>query len=500
MARLSHNLAANFMGQGVAALAGVLFLPVYVHFLGIERFALIGIYTSLYGVMALLDGGLSTTLNREMASDSAPAQRCARLRAMECVYFAMAGAMGLGVWLLSPWLAQYWLGVVEVGGEQVAHIFALMGLVLLFQLPVTLYNGGLLGQQRHVALNAVNGGFALLRWGGAALVLWIFPPRLETYFLWHAGASCLHAGVLATMLWRGLGGGGGVAWQGPRLAALRGIMRFSGGVWAVSLLGAVLLQADKLILGRLLPLATLGQYMLAAMFALVIARASSPIFSSFFPRLSTLVARGNRAELWEVYHFGVQAVAVIVLPIAFTVALFAREILLIWTQDAALAQEAAVILRLLSLGVGCSGLLVLPYALLFAHGGTRLAFFCNLVAVVLLVPGLVVVAQTYGAVGAAALWLGVNAALAAGFPLLCHHKLSGSIMLGGWLRDLLPPALAAFVVAGLLRWAASGVVSGAGPGWQPLIIVACTVLSIGAAVLAAAQLRGWLVLRLRAVV
>ena len=490
MARLSHNLAANFMGQGVTALAGVLFLPVYVHLLGIERFALIGIYASLYAVMALLDGGLSTTLNREMAADSSAAQRRARLRAMECVYVAMAGAMGIGVWLLSPLLARHWLGVVAVGGEQVAHIFALMGLVLLFQLPVTLYNGGLLGQQRHIALNAVNAAFAILRWGGAALVLWILPPRLETYFLWHAGASCLHAGVLATMLWRGLGGG---AWQGPQLAALRGILRFSGGVWAVSLLGAVLLQADKLILGRLLPLATLGQYMLAAMFALVIARASSPIFSSFFPRLSALVARGNRAELWEVYHFGVQAVAVIVLPIAFTVALFAHEILLIWTRDAALAGEAAVILRLLSLGVGCSGLLVLPYALLFAHGGTRLAFFCNLAAVALLVPGLVIIADGYGAVGAAALWLAVNAALAASFPLLCHHKLAGSLMLGGWLRDLLPPALAALLTAGLLRWAASG----AGPGWQAAAIVACAALSIGAAVLAAAHLRGWLLLRLR---
>ncbi len=492
MARLSHNLAANFMGQGVTALAAVLFLPVYVHLLGIERFALIGIYASLYGVMALLDGGLSTTLNREMASTSAPAQRQARLRAMESAYFALAAAMGLGIWLLSPWLAQHWLGVDEVGGEQVAHIFALMGLVLLFQLPVTLYNGGLLGQQRHVALNAVNGIFAVLRWGGAALVLWILPPRLETYFLWHAAASFLHAGVLAAMLWRGLGGG---ARQAPRLAALRGILRFSGGVWAVSLLGAVLLQADKLVLGRMLPLATLGHYMLAAMLALVIARASSPIFSSFFPRLSALVARGNSAELWEVYRFGVQAVAVIVLPVALTVAFFAHEILLIWTQDVALAGAGAPILRLLSLGVGCSGLLVLPYALLFAHGGTRLAFYCNLAAVVVLVPGLVRVAELYGAIGAAGLWLAVNALLAAGFPLLCHYQLSGSLRLALWLRDVLPPACAALLVVALLHRGLMLVQ--AGGGFDAALIMVCGVLSIGAAALAAPALRGWLLRRLR---
>ena len=44
-----------------------LFIPIYLTFLGPEAYGLIGFYTTLLGVLAFTDLGLTATLNREMA-------------------------------------------------------------------------------------------------------------------------------------------------------------------------------------------------------------------------------------------------------------------------------------------------------------------------------------------------------------------------------------------------------------------------------------------------
>ena len=46
---------------------GFIFIPIYISYLGIESYGLIGLFIILQGLLSLLDMGLSPTLNREMA-------------------------------------------------------------------------------------------------------------------------------------------------------------------------------------------------------------------------------------------------------------------------------------------------------------------------------------------------------------------------------------------------------------------------------------------------
>ena len=46
---------------------GFVFVPVYISYLGIEAYGLIGLFATLQAWLSLLDLGLSPTLNREMA-------------------------------------------------------------------------------------------------------------------------------------------------------------------------------------------------------------------------------------------------------------------------------------------------------------------------------------------------------------------------------------------------------------------------------------------------
>ena len=73
MSQLKLNLGANFVGKGWSALMGIVFIPLLIEFMGVESYGLVGIFTTLQAVLVLMDMGLTTTLNREIARYSTAA-------------------------------------------------------------------------------------------------------------------------------------------------------------------------------------------------------------------------------------------------------------------------------------------------------------------------------------------------------------------------------------------------------------------------------------------
>ncbi len=71
-----------------------MFLPLYIKFMGVEAYGLVGIYASLQVLSGLLDMGLSGTLNREMARLSIFPGREQQMRnlvrSLEMIYWGIA--------------------------------------------------------------------------------------------------------------------------------------------------------------------------------------------------------------------------------------------------------------------------------------------------------------------------------------------------------------------------------------------------------------------------
>ncbi len=62
-----HNIFAHFAGKVWSGIFSLAFVPVYIKLMGVEVYGLIGIFLSLSAMLALLDMGLSATLNRELS-------------------------------------------------------------------------------------------------------------------------------------------------------------------------------------------------------------------------------------------------------------------------------------------------------------------------------------------------------------------------------------------------------------------------------------------------
>ncbi|HMD01147.1 MAG TPA: polysaccharide biosynthesis protein, partial [Ferruginibacter sp.] len=61
MASIKIDIVANLVGKIWSALIAILFIPLYIKFLGIEAYGLVGFYVTLLGAITLLDLGLSAT-------------------------------------------------------------------------------------------------------------------------------------------------------------------------------------------------------------------------------------------------------------------------------------------------------------------------------------------------------------------------------------------------------------------------------------------------------
>lgn len=448
---IGRNITANYLGQAWTALIGLVFIPVYIRYMGVESFGLIGVFALMQAWLALLDMGMTPTLNREMARFTAGAHTPQSirdlLRSLEIIGMAMAAAIGLLVWAAAEWLATDWLRAEKLSADTVTQAIAFMGAVAALRFMEGLYRGVMLGLQQQVFYNAANSLFATLRAAGAVAVLAWVSPTIGTYFAWQGFVSVLSLATLAAAAHRHLP----ASPHPPRFSrkAIRDVWRFAGGMLATTFLVLLLMQVDKILLSRLLSLEVFGYYMLAATVASAIGLMVSPVTQAFYPRFSEIVARDDAQELARAYHRGAQLVTTLAAPAALMLIFFSERILHLWTGDDALAQQVAPLLALLSAGALLNGLMMIPYMLTLAHGWSGFAVRINAVAVVVLVPAIVWATLNHGAVGAAWAWVLLNA----GYVLLGIRYLHGRLLpreMWTWYRqDVALPLAGAAAVAAL---------------------------------------------------
>ena len=118
----------------------------------------------------------------------------------------------------------------------------------------------------------------------------------------------------------------------------------------ISILAVILTQMDKVILSRILSLEMFGYYGLAWTVATSLAGLFTAVFTSIYPRLTQLVSINDQDELKRLYHESCQFVSVLILPAAIVIALFSKELLLLWTQSPTKTENTYLLVSILICG------------------------------------------------------------------------------------------------------------------------------------------------------
>ncbi len=448
------NVVANYVSQAYAAVIGFVFVPVFIKYLGIEAFGLIAVFTILQSSLALLDLGLKPALGREMAKFAAGAHNAQSirdlLRSVEIAAAGMATMISLAALWSAGWAASKWLNVQSLPLSAVRHALVGMGALCALRLVENIYSSSIAGLQRQVLQSVLSCSLVTARALGAIAVLAWVSPTVEAFFIWQILVSIVTIPILASVVYGELPTSSRPArfsWD-----SVTGIWRFAGGVMTITLLSLLLTQSDKILLSRLLPLKVFAVYAVAGMLSSALYMLSTPIGAAFYPSFTQLITLRDVAALRLAYHQAAQLSAVLMGSAAIVLIIFADTVLSAWTGNDTLTQDAAPILRVLAFGTLLSGFMVIPYQMQLAYGWTQLTIKMNIVAVALLVPMLFLVVPRYGGIGAAWVWVALNAGYLLFGIYFMHLRMLPSEKWRWYGRDVIVPASAALSTALACRY------------------------------------------------
>ncbi|HEY0141997.1 MAG TPA: oligosaccharide flippase family protein [Thermoanaerobaculia bacterium] len=493
MSRLISNFAANAVSAAATAAIAILLIPLYVRVVGVEAYGLIGFYLALRAFLLILDLGAGAVVNREVARLTARGSETGEgrdaLHTFQGLYWIVGALLGILIVVLAPQIAERWLRAEALPREEVAAAVRLMGLLIAIQWPATFYQNALLGLERQVVLSAVLTTASIATHVGALAAMLTLSPRVEVFFFSGILISALQIVTLAILYRRSVRFEGAATF---RLSALRHVARFAAGAGAISVTGSILAHSDKVLLSSMLSLEQFAHYSLAATVAGALVIVVTPIFNTFYPRYSSLIASGREGELRDLHHFGTQLVTMAVVPAALTVVFFSRDVVEAWTRNAATAAAVAPIAVLLILAAAINGLMILPYALQLAHGWTRAGTVFGISAVAVYLPLIASLASAFGAVGGASGWLILNLVYFFMLAPLTHAKLLPRSLREWLVSDIAAPTAAAAAII-----AASALLSRPASEATRLVHISGTyVAAATGAAFTARRFREWLVQRL----
>jgi len=486
-AGLSAAVMANFAGAICSMIISILSVPFYLRYLGAEGYGVVGFSTTLLSIVTFLDGGLTLTVNREFArlSDSPDniRQRRETLSAGTVLFALIALVVTAAIWSCAPWIARDWLNSSNISiGELVVSI-RLIGFILGEQMLWALFQGALFGLHRQITANAVRIAGLTARAIGAVLILKYLSSTPSAFFAWYGSVLLAQILVARMLLARDVRTSDAFVLPSSRMLKL--LLLQTRGFGALAILSLLLSQVDKLLISRMLPLQEFGYYMVAVSVSLLPLMIAAPFTNVFFPTLSRL-AQARPAAAVTVFKLGTGLIGSIVVPVGFTLAMFSREMIFAWTGSATVTEHVAPIVTILIAGYSINGTLQLTYYFEMAHARTRIPIISNIIALLLIVPSMIALSRSFGALGVAGCWFLLNVGyLIIGMPILLRRSL-GRRLLEFYIHSLLPPYGVTLIIVGLARILVPGGLSRIAGG---IVTLAVLCLAMAACFLVLPRLR-----------
>jgi len=402
---LARNVTVGLASSIGAALLGLAVVPLYLKYLGLEAYGLIGFFATIQALFLILDMGMSPTMNREIARCSASErwdEARVLLHTLAAIYWCVGVLICVVIVALAPLISAHWLKPDTLSKQAVTHAVMLMGLVVACRWPTGLYQGALNGLQRVAISSGINLAMVALGSLGAVCVLAFVSPTIEAFFLWQAAVGLIYAIVMRYAAWRAVKREGRIAFN---LGSLRSIWRFSANMMALTIAGLIFSQLDKVLLSKLLSLDAFARYVLAGVVASALTLFITPMYNAIYPRFTAHEARGEKDQSLELYNVSSRLLATVLFPLAMVIAIVGEDLIRLWTGNPQLAEQVAPLAGLIAIGTALHGTMYIPHAFLLSSGKTFIPLTINVVLLVVMIPVTVFFTSLYGAMGGAISWL-----------------------------------------------------------------------------------------------
>lgn len=453
MGSLKLNIIANYVGRSWNALLGIILIPIYINFIGIEAYGLVGFFTILTSVFGVLDLGIGSTLNRELARRSAVASLAGTqrnlVRTLEIIYWGIAVFACVIILVGAPYISSSWINSENLSQDVILNSLQLMAFSVALRFPLALYQGGLMGLQKQILVNIILIINGTLRGGGAILVLWLISPTIHAFFVWQLIVSVLGGFTFLIAMWTNLPNAD--AKPKFQISIIRDIWKYAAAISANAIIGMLISQLDKIILSKMLSLKLFAYYSIAATVASSIWMFILPFNSALFPKLVQLYEEKKNEDIKYLFHRSSQILSFILIPISLMLVFFSREILLIWIKDPIVVENAYLIMSFLVVGTLMNGLASLPANCAPAFGWPLLITYTNAIQSIIIIPLIFALVYYFKGIGASIGWMILNSTYLFLMPLFFFKRFLFKEKHSWYLRDIIIPLLVSILLYTLLR-------------------------------------------------
>jgi O-antigen/teichoic acid export membrane protein len=403
VSKLTRNIAYNLGGQ--LMLVVLSFAAARYVFRGLGRDALGLIYfaqTLNAIIVAVADVGVGATVVKEVsANERDPAYVKLVVRSGSAFAWIAYAVFSTAFIVAMPWIVDHWIALEHL--DRASAIAALRVLVAstLLTIPQMFYSSVFRGKQAMGPPNAVDVGAVFVQHVGTA-VLASRGHGVETVVWWIAGTYVIRLIVLTLLA------GAALSWSALRPVfdgtVFRRMKRAALAMLAISVLGIIHSQTDKIIISSTLPIASIGVYGLlygalgrGGILSGAVVQGALPVFSS-------LVSAGRRDELRLQFRRLQTLTCYALVPFYALVAIGSR---LLFTQifEADTAATLVAPAYLLALGFYLHSTMHVPYFLTVADNRPDIAMRFNLFALGVTLPVTLVLTWKLGFLGAGIAWL-----------------------------------------------------------------------------------------------
>lgn len=451
---LRQNIIANYASQIYVTIIGIALLPMYIKYMGSEAYGLVGFFAMLQAWFGMLDLGLTPTVGRETARYRGGAVSALAFRqlyrALTVIFVIVATIGGGALFLSSRIIATKWLNLDNLLIDDVVIAVQIMAVSVALRWMTGLYRGVVTGSEKLVWLSGFNAIVATLRFAGVLVSMWYFGFTPLVFFIHQFIIAFIENICLAIKSHRLLPQktslSEAIGWS---YQPVKPVLKFSLTIAFTASVWIFVTQTDKLVLSGVLSLENYGYFTLAILVANGIMVIGGPISSAVMPRMARLYAENKHDEMIKVYKQATQLVAIIAGSAAITLVVTAKPLLVAWTDDLHLAEQAAPILKLYAAGNLFLCIAAFSYYLQYAKGDLRYHLLGNAGLVVVLIPSVIFAATHFGGIGAGYVWLTMNILFLFVWVAYVHHKLEPGLHLEWILNNALKIIIPACIVASL---------------------------------------------------
>jgi O-antigen/teichoic acid export membrane protein len=346
--RLFHAVGSAVISKGVLVLVSLISIPIAIRYLGAELFGIWATISTSLAMLLVLDFGVANSLTNFISEGYARDDHQHASRYSSTALLLMAGIaaiLGLGAWLLWPYLN--WYKIFHLSSQayapEVSHAMAAALAIFLIDLPARLSMKILGGYQE---VKTANIFVVLGSIGNLASIVILVHLRAGLAAMVAGSALALVGADIICLLWLVLIH---KPWLRPRLehldrSAARRMLQLGTEFFLLQIAGLVVFNCDNFIVAHYLGPAQVAPYSVAWRLVGYAAIIQTFLAPALWPALSEAFERGDFAWVRATFRHTMWITMGTASGFVVVFAILGRWVIRVWATSAAVPGEGLILL------------------------------------------------------------------------------------------------------------------------------------------------------------